>query len=543
MARFQFSNKKDKISDEEINSRMNFDQFLAARPAPAKPFRKLWKAAGITAAAAAVVTVSYLAFSSDNNSGSNSTYVPVVQPPVPYLQLKPSSFEINPAADTLLVSAKGSEIIVPKGTFVYNNGKPATGNIELRYREFHDQIEIMLSGIPMRYDTAGQKLILESAGMFEITAFQNSEPLQIAPGKEITVRMISPTPENNFHIYYLDTLNRRWQYIAENTRENNTCSEPIFLLNKEMEKKYNTFAASIIPQPVKPVVASPSAVTFSIDYVKSEFPELAAFDGIKFEPLPGEKQFSEKLATRTWEDVNVERSDEAGKYLITLSTENETYTFNAKAVVDGKNHAQAIAEFEKRDKIYQQGLTARTNRLNALRDSMFTLNENMVSRSASVNYNDKFNAYLTGDYTKVSKDQLVYRTLKVGRLGVWNSDRPRNFFDNFMDKVKANMSVALFTVIFKNKLKQKIRLKTAFLVKNDVNTIYPVFPGEFEKNFPYLPGEIDMIMGITEDDKICYCKGNDLEKAIANGQQLEFVMQLPAEKVNTVDQLKSFLKN
>ncbi|MCA6364442.1 MAG: hypothetical protein IM638_15500 [Bacteroidetes bacterium] len=543
MARFQFNNKKEPLSDQEINSRMNFDQFLAARPAPVNPRVKIWKAAGITTVAAAVAVVSYF-IAADSPGAEKKQYIPAfIHPPLPEVNTAPFTFSVNTAKDTQVVSARGSEINVPRNAFVFANGTPVNGNVELHYREFHDQIEIMMSGIPMQYDSAGKQWLLESAGMFEITATQNGTPLQLAPGREINVRLISNRTDNDYNIYYLDTVKRNWQYISDNTRESGTCSEPLYFINEKEEEKYNTLLAAPAPvQPVQPFRATPGATTFSIDYVRGEFPELEAYDGLKFEPLAGDENFDEKMAQQTWENIEVEHTGTPGIYSVQLSAGRSLHTFDARVVTDAGNYEQAISEFNRRDKIYREKMKLRTSQLNALRDSMYNLNEALVSNVRTINYNDKFNAFVTGDYNNMPKSMLVYRTVRVQTLGIWNCDRPRNFFDELSDAVRAGLNKVLFSAVFVNAVKKKLNLKVAFLVRNEINTVCPVSADKFENSFPFMAGEIDMVIGVTDDNKICYSKGADLQRAQLPGNKLEFVMQEPAKPVSTVDELKALLK-
>ncbi|MFN8714994.1 MAG: hypothetical protein ACK5Z2_19250 [Bacteroidota bacterium] len=542
MAKFQFSDKKDKLSDEQISSRMDFNQFLANRPQPVKFWTKAMKTVTVTAAAASVLTASYFLLPSDQSLDTNSEYVPFVQPLIKNLNTENTSYIVNTFSDTMVLSSKGSELIIPKATFVHANGQLVTGKVELRYREFHKPLEIMLSGIPMHYDSAGYRWTFESAGMFEITAFQDGKPVQIAPGKEITVNMISANSENDFNIYFLDTVKRRWEYIAENTRESNTCSEPLFIVNKEQEVKYKALVDDpAFAAPVKPDVADPDAISFSIDYVSSEFPELKAFDNIKFEPLPNEKEFSEKMAAQIWENVQIERSETVGIYKISLSSNNVTHNFKAKAVADAKNYDEAVREFERRDLIYQAGLLDRQQKIKAARDSMYVLNNQLTGNAERISYNDKFNAFMSGDYSNYPKTNLVYRTLAVARLGIWNSDRPRTFFDGFGDKIKAGAANFLFSAVFIDVIKKKIKLKAAYLVKRDVNSAFLVSADKFESQFPYIAGDVDKVIGVTEDDKICYCSFADLNKVKITGKTLEFIMTIPKEEINTVMQLDSLI--
>lgn len=95
--------------------------------------------------------------------------------------------------------ANGSQINVPAQAFVNKNGDPVQGNVQLNYREFHHAAEIIASGIPMEY----QGGVFESGGMFELRGQQASEPVFIAKGSKIEVKLASFTDESEFKHYYL----------------------------------------------------------------------------------------------------------------------------------------------------------------------------------------------------------------------------------------------------------------------------------------------------------------------------------------------------
>ncbi|HRD40305.1 MAG TPA: hypothetical protein PLC65_16880, partial [Bacteroidia bacterium] len=79
-----------------------------------------------------------------------------------------------------------SKIKVPQNAFVNKAGPDIIGDVEIQYREMHDQADIIASGIPMTYDSAGTKYHFESAGMFDIKASQNGEQVFLKHGKQIT---------------------------------------------------------------------------------------------------------------------------------------------------------------------------------------------------------------------------------------------------------------------------------------------------------------------------------------------------------------------
>ena len=103
----------------------------------------------------------------------------------------------------------GTKITVPQDAFVDKNNKPIVGNVDLEYREFHNAAQILASGIPMTYDSAGVTHQFESAGMFEMRGFQHNEPVFIAQNKGIDVDMASFVKGDDFRFYYLDQTNTK----------------------------------------------------------------------------------------------------------------------------------------------------------------------------------------------------------------------------------------------------------------------------------------------------------------------------------------------
>jgi hypothetical protein len=119
-----------------------------------------------------------------------------------------AGFEINTDKDTFIVSDRGSLITIPKNAFIDSLGNEVTGKVNLSYREFHHPAEIILSRIPMTYDSAGTRYHFESAGMFEIDAKQNGKKLRIAAGKSIAVNLASlDTAQTKFNQYYMGNTN------------------------------------------------------------------------------------------------------------------------------------------------------------------------------------------------------------------------------------------------------------------------------------------------------------------------------------------------
>jgi WD40 repeat protein len=109
------------------------------------------------------------------------------------------ALEVDAAAGKAFRLASGSQVRVPAGAFVDKDGEPVVGKVQLNYREFHQAAEIIASGIPMEY----QGGVFESGGMFELRGQQGAEPVFIAKGKRIEVKLASFTDDPDFKHYYL----------------------------------------------------------------------------------------------------------------------------------------------------------------------------------------------------------------------------------------------------------------------------------------------------------------------------------------------------
>jgi hypothetical protein len=132
-------------------------------------------------------------------------------PPVEGLNIRKETFTLNTADKKTITSTTGTVIRIPGNAFVDKNGNPVSGNIEIGYREFRDQLDILVSGIPMVFDSAGTKKQFESAGMFEITASINGEEVFLATDKKINMEFNSQNPANNFNLYYYDDAKGNWE--------------------------------------------------------------------------------------------------------------------------------------------------------------------------------------------------------------------------------------------------------------------------------------------------------------------------------------------
>lgn len=144
-------------------------------------------------------------------------------PPVvraPFREISMASQEITVDVDSgRIVEANngfGTRLSIPPAAFVDSAGQSISGTITLEYREFHTLNDILIAGIPLNYDAAGMLKRFNTAGMFEIRAYQGAAPVYLDSGKVIEVNMASFEGGNRYHAFFLDEkTTRNWHYIKD----------------------------------------------------------------------------------------------------------------------------------------------------------------------------------------------------------------------------------------------------------------------------------------------------------------------------------------
>ena len=214
---------RKKLSAEEISQGKNFDQLMNMATPIKVPFYKAgWFGPSvITAVLISASIVTYILISEnketpnkeasipeeikkevteEKNKISYSEDTPCINPPSESLQISGTTYTINNQKGDKIEHPSGTIIEIPKNAFEIN-GKPVEGEVEIKYKEYKDQVDILLSGIPMHYDSAKTDYVLESAGMVQINGYQDDIPVDIANGKSIEISF--PTEDNSkrFNLY------------------------------------------------------------------------------------------------------------------------------------------------------------------------------------------------------------------------------------------------------------------------------------------------------------------------------------------------------
>jgi hypothetical protein len=176
---------------------------------------------------------------------------PLVKKPIAGVDVASSFYTFRAENGLSFSYPSGSRIFIPKNAFVDASGKMVTGDVTVSYREFRDATDIIVSGIPMKYDSAGQTIDFESAGMFELAASAGSQEVFVAPGKNIDMQFAVTKTESSYNFYRLDE-EKGWQYRGKPgamvttipgrnsiAQSNNTGSAAIEIYLSAMRGQYN----------------------------------------------------------------------------------------------------------------------------------------------------------------------------------------------------------------------------------------------------------------------------------------------------------------
>lgn len=131
---------------------------------------------------------------------------------IPGLEIAERTFKINATELSIITLPNGGSIEIQKNSLVDKNGNLIKGSVEVQWQEFHSLTDIMLSGIPMKYDSSGVSYDFVSGGMFTISATQKNHELEIRSGNKISVNIASPQEETKYSFFQLNEKTGAWSY-------------------------------------------------------------------------------------------------------------------------------------------------------------------------------------------------------------------------------------------------------------------------------------------------------------------------------------------
>lgn len=233
----------------------------------------------------------------------------------------------------------GSTLDVPANAFVDCDGKPVQGSVTVEWQEFQTLPEIMLSGLPMTYDSCGVTHNFVSGGMFTINATQNGKALELAPEKSIDLSLASINSQPTFNFYKLNDKTGIWSYQSTQTA---VTTEPAASLEQ---------TDPVAEQPKLPRQKKNTVMDVKVNV--SEFKELQGQQIIGWEAVDDMPTLLKSRVRLANTITKLLPSENQGEYVLNLKFKKEEFFINVRPYT----FDQAMSETkENEDKIKKKNV-------------------------------------------------------------------------------------------------------------------------------------------------------------------------------------------
>lgn len=468
---------------------------------------------GLSSAIAAVVLAVFVGRTGQEVKAD----LPYVSPPLASVRIPFTEFIVDPETGLDTTVPSGSVISVPQHAFLDGNGKQVDKPVTLVYREFLDPLDFFLSGIPMKYDSAGKTYEFESGGMFEINAFLDGEPLKVNPASPIKIQLPLDSARHSFNKYYLDTVARNWVYKGKvDTQDAAPSSLPADSASpekvwKDVQKEVQALEKR---KPCEPQKLDESKYNFDIAANADDFPELAQYKGMRFQVSDDTRNFTSAMYKTVWEDVSILENVPGLNYKVLLKKGETEHSVIVTPVFRGADYKDAVKIFEKKFSKYNQQLKERK-----------VEEERAYQRYLVEQKNADIQA--TKNSVNLSTNRLM-QTLAVDGFGFWNSDWPFILRQG-----------ALLRLLLVDENGEALPKPSGYLVDKSINALIYYFPRTL-KRFEFNPGSENVMWAITYKGLYVFSK-EDFEKVDTYSGEYTFRMKEVKGELKTKEELKAVL--
>lgn len=569
-----------KPSSQDIAKFKNFDALLEHYKAttPTTPVRTLEPRGAIVrrltyiAAAAAALAAVFFVFNwlqkpttpllTENEYFEQQ---PFVEPPLQAISAKAITQTVNAQQGGTFKMPTGSRLVVPTEAFMNDRGELITGEVNMFYREMDDYVDFFLSGIPMIYDSASTKFNLEATGMIEIYAEQKGERVQLVPGKNIEVELVSEIylPEGStlplYSVYQLDTASRNWTYEGSadigilSEAETSINNNPINALRKEYA---NTIAAiqsaadarlreieASVPRPIEPLEPQQKigdTPTLELDFKENSViveddpntPEnenewLKQLYGDEiWQIVPGTAYDEQRLSKTTWETFRL-RQLGSQKYELTLSRGNLSEIITVTPVLIGKDYNRALREYEQNHTAWEAQIATREAQLKAQKEEV---RQKLIAEKDAAKKAFEQKLAASGENVEavmMSKKRVVSR-FQATSLGVWNCS---HILEPADDQLQGEL---------KDQTGETYHQQPVYLVNKYQNTVYRFYAAK-DALIRFNEGSDNLLWIVNEQHQIAVLRPTDFKK-LAEKERRKIVLQRLNEPIRGEADVRKILR-
>lgn len=566
MKKYKVNIDRTKPTSDEILSRRNFDELLKQyNAAPGKvihkPFWKTgWFMGALATAAAVAITVIVLNNKSEINpadpktnqfangantrnpdtAGTSNSFLQQekrrINPPLKGLDIAFSNYQVNAVRGGTIEHSSGSKLVFPANAFVDASGNTITGNVNIQYREFRDQADFFLSGIPMQYDSAGTTYQFESAGMMHIAAFVDGKVAYLKKDKSVEVQFASSQTGSQFSVYEFDTAAGNWDFhgkdLVQKTDKGGKAADSKKPLNaeeklavKQLQSVRDNEIANVKntmlvqQEPAKPLKANHKKNRFRVEFSKHEFPEMASYEDALWEVDESRTAFDRDYMYKgEWESVVVAKGAVKGKYILTFSRGKESIAYDAYPVFDGKKYDEAIKVFDHKFEEYSNAVARREEALKATQKRY----EEALEKKG-----------LAPDLSRLAGagqgfEALVMRVFTINNFGIYNCDKAGDYPQGAMTKV------SLWDE-FGNLIDGNASLHLADRNRAALFMYY----GNPLASFRFNPNSSNLLWAVKADGSFYYADDDQFKQLPGSGEG-QMTLKLVKEKFQSPEEMKAF---
>ncbi len=322
-------------------------------------------------------------------------------------------FEITNQNDTFITGKNGTKISIPKNSFVDKNGNAITGKISFELKEALTLADMVMGNLT----TLSNGKILQTGGMIYTNATSNGENLLIASNKALQISVPANNKNDSMLIFdgEVNPENQRINWVNPKdiieknkpTVVSKTISRPIFDEHKNRE-------VPLLTVPQKPIEYSDDTERIlSIKFENnSMFPELQQYKNVKFK-VSEKSDFNLEDAKKTWYDVKLEKTNEAGIYKVTFEGIDKGKVITRKYLVSpayqGNDYKKALAVYEEKFEQYEKKKKEIEERKQILLDAVKYSNKHETDPQLSYVYSIKSLGWSNIDrYAYLTKNNLEF---------------------------------------------------------------------------------------------------------------------------------------
>lgn len=377
-----------------------------------------------------------------------------------------NQFQFSDSKDQVLLTEKNTRIYVSKNSFEDKNGEDVVGEVEIVFKEYHTTGEIIASKIPMEYqDETGAKGAFESAGMFDIRAYQDGNDLILKKGKTIRVDLNSEeSGPYNFYNYSENDL----AWVEKDSKCLPVKNQVKVQLLSEIDSLVN------LPKvkPKKPIAYKKGDPLFdmNIDYLK--YPGFRDLNGVMWkitDTSETKKNFANKhLFNKEYEMLRAEPlENENLEFDLFFTYKKKVISVRAAPVMQGK----LLSKQKKKYKDLIKTMTENAKRENAIQDQL-------------------------------KRENDLLRTFNVDKLGIYNYDLL--YKDPRYIPVAANFKFEGYTEELQDEM-------CVYLIPANKKVVARFTKSTF-KNFCINPRDNNKLIAILPNNEVYYLSNTDIRR-------------------------------